>query len=288
MTEARQPKEPTLRRRRLGARLKKLREAAGLKQEQVGTALGYRNARISRIESGEGKVELALLWALLDVYGVARDSPQGLALADMVDTGGEKNWWHTYRSHLGPGHEDLLGLEDDATHLSKWEPSLFPAIFQTEPYVRGVLAAGHSLHRSEDPERLDAHVRLRLERSRVLDRDGFTLTAIVGEAALRTVDNPALMRRQLDHVVETSQRPNVSVRIVPFGTGFNLGADGPFSMFELRDGSRLVTLESLLNVVYLERPDELRLYATAFDQLRERALNERDSREMMHALARSL
>ncbi|WP_161501059.1 helix-turn-helix domain-containing protein [Embleya scabrispora] len=284
MTEARQP---SLRRRRLGARLKGLREGAGLKQEQVGAILGYRNARISRIESGEGKVELALLWALLDVYGVDRDSPQGLALADMVDTGGERNWWHTYRSHLGSTHEDLLGLEADTARLSKWEPSLFPAVLQTEPYIRGILAAGRDLHHG-DTERLDAHVQLRLGRSRVLDRDDFALTAVVGESALRTSADAALMRGQLDHVVEASQRPNVSVRIVPFDSGFNLGPDGPFSLFELRDGSRLVMVESLLNVVYLEKPDELRGYATAFDQLCERALNERESRELMHARARSL
>lgn len=186
-----------------------------------------------------------------------------------------------------PAHADILGLEADAATIRVWDNALLPAVLQTEAYTRAVLAAGHGILHT-DPDRLDAYVRIRRERRRILDNPGLTLDAIVGEAALRTSTDPQVMRGQLDHVLTESARDNVRMRVVPMGSGFHLGLDGPFSVFDLNDGGRIVTVQSLLNITYLDGPDTLAAYTAAFDQLGERALNERDSRDLVRDVIRSL
>ncbi|WP_331768973.1 helix-turn-helix transcriptional regulator (plasmid) [Embleya sp. NBC_00888] len=263
-----------------------LRKSKGMTQAEVGERIDKGHVQIGRVENGQGKIDIPLLRSLLDIYGVT-DTALREGLEEMVRGIRSKGWWHTYRSYLSSAHADILGLEADATLIRNWDGSLFPAVLQLEAYTRAVLAAGHgTLH--TDADRLDAHVRIRRERSRILDNEGFTLDAILGEATLRTSTDPAIMREQLDHVVTESQRPNVTVRVVPQGSGFHLGLDGPFSVFDLNDGGRIVTVQSLLNITYLDDPTALSAYTAAFGQLGERALNEQDSRDLMRTVARSL
>jgi transcriptional regulator with XRE-family HTH domain len=286
MTDTTPPTEPSLRRRRVGAVLAKYRKACGLTQAEVGERIGKGHVQIGRVENGQGKVDIPLLRALLDIYGIT-DTALRDNLEEMVRGIRSRGWWHTYRSYLSPAHADILDLEADARRIRNWDGALFPAVLQTGTYTEAVLAAGHgTLH--TDADRLDAHVRIRRERSRILDNEGFALDTIIGEAALRTSTEPRLMREQLDHVVTESHRANVCVRVVPTGAGFHLGLDGPFSLFDLNDGGRIVTVQSLLNITYLDDSAAVDSYTAAFEQLGERALNERDSRNLINAVARSL
>ncbi|MFE3205623.1 helix-turn-helix domain-containing protein [Embleya sp. NPDC059237] len=286
MTQTTPSHEPSLLKRRVGNALAGFRKAAGMTQAEAGEQIGKGHVQIGRVESGQGKVDIPLLRTLLDVYGVTdratRDTLESMVLAIRT-----KGWWHAYRSYLTPAHADILGLEADAASIRVWDNALFPAVLQTEAYTRAVLAAGHGILHT-DPDRLDAYVTIRRERRRILDHDNLVLDAIVGEAALRTSTEPATMRGQLEHVLTESERDNVRVRVVPTGSGFHLGLDGPFSLFELNDGGRIVTVQSLLNITYLDGPDALNAYTAAFDQLGEHALNERDSLDLVRDVARSL
>src|SRR5262245_13547092 len=101
---------PTVRRRRLGIELRRLREAAGLTCEQVGERLDYSGTRISRIETGRLGVRPNGVRELLDVYGVTDEATRE-ALIALARDARKKGWWRSYRDVLPPWFESYVGLE---------------------------------------------------------------------------------------------------------------------------------------------------------------------------------
>ena len=61
---------PTVRQKRLGGEMRRLREAAGMNLDQAGEVLDCSPAKISRVENGYPGVRTVDLRLLLDAYGV--------------------------------------------------------------------------------------------------------------------------------------------------------------------------------------------------------------------------
>ena len=129
---------PTVRRRRLGTELRKLRESNGYKLEEVAAQLGVAPSTLSRIETGKAPTKSAYLNQMLEMYGV--DEPgQRQVLVDMAREGHRKGWWAAYDDVLPSGFDIYVGLEEETAAVRCYEISVVPGLLQTPDYARAVL-----------------------------------------------------------------------------------------------------------------------------------------------------
>jgi len=279
---------PTVRRRRLGAELRRLRDSAGYKLEEVAGMLGVAPSTLSRIETGKAPTKSAYLSQLLELYRVT-DAGQRQILVDMAREGHRKGWWAAYDDVLPSGLGVYVGLEAEASGLRSYEIGVVHGLLQTTDYARAVLRASAPRHTAEQIERL---VDLRMERQRRLDDDPpLDLWVIHDEAVIRrTVGGPVVMRHQLAHLLVAAGLPGVTLQVLPFDTGAHAGHDGPFSIVEFHDrsDSEVVYVESTAGPIYLEKDREVRASAEVFDRLRAAALPPEASLDLISKAAREL
>ena len=279
---------PTVRRRRLGAELRRLRDSAGYKLEEVAGMLGVAPSTLSRIETGKAPTKSAYLSQLLELYRVT-DAGQRQILVDMAREGHRKGWWAAYDDVLPSGLGVYVGLEAEASGLRGYEIGVVHGLLQTTDYARAVLRASAPWHTADQIERL---VDLRMERQRRLDDDPpLDLWVIHDEAVIRrTVGGPVVMRHQLAHLLVAAGLPGVTLQVLPFDTGAHAGHDGPFSIVEFHDrsDSEVVYVESTAGPIYLEKDREVRACAEVFDRLRAAALPPEASLDLISKAAREL
>ncbi|MFI6152314.1 helix-turn-helix domain-containing protein [Kitasatospora sp. NPDC051170] len=275
---------PTVRARRLGSELRRLREAAGKSTEDAAKVLACSRAKISRIETGASGVRRLDLGILLDLYGVAANERTGLE--ELSRESKKRGWWHDYGDTIPSAYVDVLGLEDDARYIRMWQTMVVPGLLQTESYARALLEANPAAVR---PERIDQLVKIRMERKEVLAKpDPARFWAILWEPALRCpVGGATVHREQLVHLTEMAQLPNVTLQVVPLGVGATAGACGAFVMYGFSDSPTpgAVFLETLTSSHYLEEQGELDGYGLVFEYLRSAALNPKESLDMIAAIA---
>ncbi|MEV0278153.1 helix-turn-helix transcriptional regulator [Streptomyces sp. NPDC050610] len=281
---------PTVRRRVLGANLRRLREDRELYLEDAAKQLSCHAAKISRIESGRSGIRQLDLKVLLDFYGVTEsDEREGwLALARESR---RQRWWRVLEDRLPQDFLDLVGLEDEVCECRGFQPAIVPGLFQTERYATAVIQGG-----SPGPldEAQEARLRVRLERQRALTRTEpppLKVWMILGEAALRQqVGGPQVLREQLAHLVEVAQLPHVTLQVLPFTGGACQGGPYPFLIYSFPPpaGLEVVLLENFASHAYLEtREDTVRL-GSAFDHLRATALSALESEALIVEIADGL
>jgi transcriptional regulator with XRE-family HTH domain len=263
---------PTVRRRRLGSELRKLRDASGMKLEEVAAELGVAPSTLSRIETGKAPTKSAYLSQMLEMYGVT-DPAQRQVLVDMAREGHRKGWWAAYDDVLPSGFDIFVGLEAETTGIRSYENSVVYGLLQTQDYARAVLR--ELLPRHTD-EQIDRQVDLRMARQRRLDEEpALDLWVIHDEAVIRrAVGGAAVMRGQLTRLLEVGARPGMTLQVLPFESGAHAGMRGPFSILEFPDrtDSRIAHVESMGGFIYMEKDREVRTCSDAFDRLRAAAL----------------
>ena len=278
---------PTVRRKRLGIELRRIREAAGLTCEEVGRRLDCSGTRISRLETGKIGVRPGDVRELLDVYGVS--GPEADALVQLAREARRKGWWHTYNRVLPPWFEAYLGLEGEATRLRDFQPLVIPGILQTEDYARAVLRAAPSAGSAGE---VDRAVSLRMERQAILDRaDPPDLWVVLSESVLRVqADEPGVMRGQLRRLADAAERNHVTLQVLPFHTSAQVQPISPFTILEFADAADpvVVYLEHLTGSLFLEEHDEVQRYTVVFDHLRAESLGVRQSIDLIARLAAEL
>jgi transcriptional regulator with XRE-family HTH domain len=279
---------PTVRRRRLGAELRNLRDKSGYKLEEVATELGVAPSTLSRIETGKAPTKSAYLNQMLEVYGVT-DPEQRRVLVDMAREGHRKGWWAAYDDVLPSGFDIYVGLEAETTGIRSYEISAVPGLLQTADYARAILREMFPKHTADQVDRL---VDLRMARQRRLAEDPpLELWAILDEAAVqRTVGGTAVMRRQLNRLLAEAARPGVTLQVLSFSSGAHAGHGGPFSILEFpeRSDTEVAYVESVAGFTYLEREKEVRVRIEAFDRLRAAALSPAASAGLITRVARGL
>src|SRR5580700_366288 len=282
------PLGPTVRRRRLGAELRRLREAHSLKLEEVAERLGLAPSTLSRIETGKAPTKSAYLPALLDQYQVD-DPGVRKVLVDMAREGHRKGWWSIYDDVLPSGFDIYVGLEAEASGLRSYEADLVHGLLQTTDYALAVL---RELRPRDTEEQLQRVVDLRMQRQRLLDQDPpLDLWLILDEGAIRrNVGGSAVMRRQLEHLVQASRWANVTLQILSFASGAHAGLTGPFAILDFpeRTDSDVAYTESVGGMIYLEKDREVRACAEAFDRMRATALSPAASVELIQEVSREL
>ncbi|POX44788.1 transcriptional regulator [Streptomyces sp. Ru71] len=277
---------PAVRRRKLGAELRALRSRAGLTSGEAARLLGWHQSKVSRIETGSSGVKPSDVRLLLDAYGVEDDELRDLLLVLAgSQVAGREHWWHAYRGVLPPTYRDFISLESQASAMRTLETSVVPGLLQTPEYARAVTRAAVG---AVDEERLDALVEVRLARQDVLRSDPpLRLSAVLDEAVLRReVGGPEVMARQLRRLLEAARLPQVRLQVLPFSAGAHVGITGPFVIFSFSSTSDLdvVVLDHMTSSLYLERKEDLKAYAEAFNSLRIHALSPEDSLDFIASL----
>ncbi|OON72510.1 helix-turn-helix domain-containing protein [Streptomyces tsukubensis] len=264
--------DPTVRRRRLGAELRRLRDVAGLKIDEVVERTTLNAPKVSRIETARIGVKVADLDTLLDLYAVD-DAEKRDALHRLARDGRTRGWWQTYRDYISPAYADLISLEADAKSMRSYETTLIPGLLQTAAYARATIDA---INMTTPRERVNALVEIRMARQSVLSRpQPLELWAIVHEAALRLdVPGPHVMRDQLQRLLDLQDLPHVSIQALPLDAAPHPGLSGAFAVIGFPETADLdvVHVESLTSALYVEDPAEVSIYGSAFERLRAAAL----------------
>jgi hypothetical protein len=268
---------PTVRRRRLGAELRALREGRRLKLGVAAGTVGMSPSSLSRIETGQGPCRMIYLNALLDLYKVDNRAGRELLLA-LARDGNKRGWWDTYDGLLPSGMSMYVGLESDATRLRGFEPAVVHGLLQTPDYAHAVLRQTHPRKTDSDITRL---VQLRMERQQRLTGDGsFELWLIHDEAVLlRPVGGPHVMGDQMARLLEACDQPGMTIQVLPLAAGAHAGLRGGFSILGFDTGDPAVYVESPSGVAWLERPGDLERLSRTFDYLAASALPVPRSRE---------
>jgi transcriptional regulator with XRE-family HTH domain len=282
---------PTVRRRRLGAELRALRENHGFKLEEVADRLGIAPSTLSRIETGKAPTKTAYLTAMLSLYEV-NDSGARQVLLEMAREGHRKGWWSGYDDVLPSGLGMYVGLEGEASGLRSFESMVIHGLLQTPEYARAVLKEMYPRHTEEQISRM---ADVRAERQRRLDSaDGeapFDLWVIHDESVIRRlVGGTAVMRMQLSHLLAVAVRPGVTMQVLPFESGAHAGSSGSFSVMEFpeRTDADVVFLDSVAGVIFLEKDKDVRERTDAFDRLRAAALSPAASADLVARVSREL
>ncbi|MFE5330736.1 helix-turn-helix domain-containing protein [Embleya sp. NPDC056575] len=265
---------PTVRRRRLGSELRRLREREARTLEDAAAVLECHKTKISRIENGRSGVRARDVRELLNLYGV--DDPDVRAtLEALAREGAKRGWWQDYTDTLPSSYADVIELEAAASYIRGFQTLLVPGLFQTEEYARAVHSANPA---AIDPARTETLLEVRMARQGVLEKVDpvVRVSAIICEPAIITpVGGPLVMQAQLGRLLELSARPNVDIQILPISVGAHAGMSGPFIIFgfPLVGDTDVVFLENLTSSLYVEKQAETDFYTLVYDKLRSSALD---------------
>lgn len=263
---------PTIRRRELGAVLRKLRSDHGLTVEEVTAHLLFSPTKLSRIETGQSGASPRDIRDLSDLYRVS--PAQREHLMALAREGKRRGWWQAYDLP----YATYVGLEAEAASIDVYHSATVPGLLQTEEYARAMLLAEVPPFTAAELEQL---VQARLTRqANLMQSQGPRFHAILDEAVLhRHVGGRAVMHAQLKRIIESTQRSNVTVQIIPSEAGAHPAMESVFNILGFGQPiiSDTVYVEGLVGNIYLERPADLDRYKRIFEHLRAIALNGPDS-----------
>lgn len=261
---------PTVRRRRLGFELRRLREEHGFTLEAASKESGVPRATIGKIETAESiRTRTRDLDALADLYEVDRESRAGLHQLSRESK--HKGWWSRYKDVFSD--RALPDFEGEASAIRTFQAQVIPGLFQTPRYAEEVFRGGRAM---DDPS-LERRVEARITRQGLLSGVGAPhMTAVIDEAALRRVVGSApIMLEQLEHLEHLALRHNIDIQVLTFSSGAHLGMAGAFTILDFpepRDPS-IVYVSTAADGLYLEQPDDIERYNVAFSNVQGIALS---------------
>jgi hypothetical protein len=271
---------PTVLRILVGAQLRRLREASGISREAAAYAIRGSEAKMSRIESGRVGFKPRDVADLLSMYGLTDGSARDVVLR-LAEQANEPGWWHRYSDTMPDWFSTYVGLEQAATIIRTYEAQYVPGLLQTEAYAKAVVDLGEAVRADEVGKRVE----LRMHRKQLLSiPKPPDYWAILDEAVLRrNLGGRQAMRDQLDHILEASERPNITVQVVPFDRSDVAAVGGPFTLlrFAEPDLPDIVYLEQLNSALYLNRDVEVMNYLQIMNRLAAGALTPQRSTDLI-------
>ena len=274
---------PTVRRRRLGAELRRLRETLGMTAEEVAGRLMVSQSKISRLENGRRSISQRDVRDLCDVYNVD-DERIRAGLMEMAKESRQRGWWHEFNDIP---YSVYIGLEAEASSIRAYESSFVPGLLQTAEYAAAVVQGTQP---DTDATAVGRRVEVRLKRqSRIYGENQLgSLWAVIDEAVLRReVGSRAVMAEQLVQLLDLSARSNINLQVIPFSHGAHPGMTGTFSLMEFPESadSTVVYFEGVTSDLYLEKDADVRRYTGLYDHLRAAALGVVESRSLIADIA---
>jgi transcriptional regulator with XRE-family HTH domain len=219
---------PVIQRALLTRELVKLRKSYGMTQEAVAHGLDWSHAKVMRLESGKQGIKKADLMALLHLYGADEDKI-GRNLKELATLSKTRAWWDKYREDVSEGYLRYVGYEAGAATIKHSQTAVIPGLLQTRPYAEEVA-------RLWAPDRSKSVVDIRMARQgKIRERSNPPEEVYVLDEAVihRWVGGDQkihLMLEQIEHLISISEEPNISLHVIPFGSGFHGGLKGPFTI----------------------------------------------------------
>ncbi|MEV7004884.1 helix-turn-helix transcriptional regulator [Streptosporangium sp. NPDC051022] len=269
-------KSPTVRHRRLGRELRRLREAAGLSVDAVAVHLGWSQSKVNRIENARINVSGTDVANACDLYGV--DSSTKAGLIQLAKDASQRGWWTAY-SDVFTG--SFIGLEAEASEIRIWQPLLIPGLLQTEKYTRELFQAGRpDLSKSD----MDRHVAARMARKIALVIPPM-LHVVIDETVLRPIEHTGVMAEQIETLVELANREPVTIQVLPRNAGFHRGLEGAFSVLSFSEQADpdVGYVESPAGDIYVEAPSQVKRLMLTFERLAGVALSPEESASFLIA-----
>ncbi|MEU9107202.1 helix-turn-helix transcriptional regulator [Streptomyces xanthophaeus] len=270
---------PTVRRRRLGAELRRLRLARGLTSTQVAERLLISQPKISHLENGRRAIKPRDVRDLCALYGVT--DPQVVGSLMRMATESERHGWWVACGDVP--YALYIGLETEASSLRAYEPLVIPGLLQTPAYARAVI---EETIPQVTPEQIAVRHEVRLRRQSRAHHPArpFRLWVVLDESALRrVVGSPQIMREQLEYLNRLGAQPHITVQVLPHDAGAHPGVSGQFSILGFPDapGAGTVYLERFTSDLYLEKRSDVQHYSTMYDHLQAQALNPEHTRHFI-------
>jgi transcriptional regulator with XRE-family HTH domain len=269
---------PTIRRRELGSILKALRGERGWTADQLAEQLGFSPSKVSRLETGQRGASVRDIAKLCDLYQV--DEAQRQRMADLAREGKQRAWWQP----LNLPYATYIGLEAEAASISDYGLGVIPGLLQTPEYARAVVRTGEPGFAADEVEQ---RVHGRMTRQQLLfGQDAPRFEAVVDESVLhRVVGSPAVMQAQLERLLELSELPSVTLRVILFEAGALPAGNNKFIIlsFELPAVSDVVYIEGLTGDLFLEDPADVEAYKATYQALVRLAADPEATRETITA-----
>ena len=283
------PGSPTVRRRRLAAELREIRESKGKSGDAVAAALRWSPSKISRYERARTGLRPREVERLLDYYQIT--GARRALLLGLAEDATQKGWWEEFADSLSDDYKQFIGLEHEAASMSIWHVDVVTGLLQTEAYARHIIG---SYGRVEPiaPGMIGRMVRVRMRRREVLDRDGLQLSVVLDESVLkRRIGDESVMYEQLQHLAREAERPNLTLQILPLGVQHTVFGES-FVIFGFEADSDavlqdVVITEQLMSSVTLEGERETYLHRIAFKALSDASLGPAESRALILEIAES-
>jgi transcriptional regulator with XRE-family HTH domain len=221
---------PTVRRRRLGAELRRLREVAGPTAEEIASRLKWSPSKISRIENARIGVRVSDVRLLLELYKV-EEHHMGEILA-LAHAATQRGWWAEHEGALTKEFAAFVALEDEASSSFHYGTYTVPGLLQSEKYARAIIQSATTAFDQLSPLEVERRVRVRMRRQKLLYAEKpLNFSALIDESVLlRLIGDHEAMREQLSRLLEFAELPNVDLLIIPlnvprepvFGESFTL------------------------------------------------------------------
>ena len=283
------PGSPTVRRRRLAAELRGIRESKGKSGDTVAAALKWSPSKISRYERARTGLRPREVERLLDYYEIT--GPRRALLLGLAEDAAQKGWWEEFTDSLSEDYKQFIGLEHEATSMAIWHVDVVTGLLQTEDYARHIIGSYSQVERVA-PGMIGRLVRVRMRRQQVLNRDGLQLSVVLDESVLkRRIGDEPVMYDQLMRLVKEADRPNLTLQVLPlaaqhsvFGESFVIFSFGQDADAMLQD---VVSTEHLRSGFTLEGERDTYLHRIAFQMLSEAALDPVASRALILETAES-
>jgi transcriptional regulator with XRE-family HTH domain len=281
MTELR---SPTVKRRRIAKELARLREQAGYNRSSAAKALDMSPGNLGRIENREITARPVVVRAMLALYGVTGEDAE--VLVELARGAQERGWWQNYGDVLPDWFSFYVGLEEEAASIATYESEDVPGLFQTEAHARTVFAL------TAGSDNIDEKVASRLKRQEILHRDNAVqISAVLNEAVLlRPLGSKSQFRKQLDHLSDLTDLPNVTIQVLPFAAGGHPAMTGPYVILRFPDAmdEPVVYLDNFTRGQVLEEQEHFTAYQEVHTRLQAVALSPQESLKKIRDVASSI
>ncbi|MFE3983037.1 helix-turn-helix domain-containing protein [Nocardia tengchongensis] len=281
-------------RKQIGMQLREARQQANLDLKDVADAMGpgWSTSKVGRIERGEsGRISLPEVDALAKILEMDADTHSNVIA--LIKQAASKSWWYKYRDVIQGGFRIYADMEACALRLTMYHNNIVPGLLQTAEYAR---ALDRIYFASEPESTLNRRLQLKLERQIFITRKTrpIVVDAILHESAIHTqVGGPVVMEDQLEHLVEMSKRPNITLRVLPFTAGHPLGTPaGSFTILDMKpiagtENNPVVYFDSLVGAACLENPEEVETHRSAIASIRHTALDEVSTRTRLRQVGKT-
>lgn len=265
----------------LVARLRELREEAGLSTTRLAAALGWSQSKVSKIENRRTKPSVADVqaWAVAthapsDVTAELVDAAESIQVASII--------WDRTLSGGRAEHQRTIGrLLHDAEQVQVFQHAVVPGLLQTAEYARNVLTLS-DVFGVGDTSRATA---ARIERQVVLYEQDRTFDFLISETALRfRAAPPGALAAQYEKILSVATLPAVSIAILPVDLRPSMVHAHPFVLYTLPDNTRLVTIETYTREMTLTDPEEVDVYSRVYRSLLADALTGESARRFLTEL----